>query len=262
MPQLKIATWNVNSIKVRLEHVQNFLTEYEVDALLVQETKSEDKNFPEAALKAAGYYTAFYGQKTYNGVAIISRLPLTDVVYGMPGCPDEGQKRVMAASIIHEGQVVRLVSVYVPQGENLTSEKYVYKLGWLEDYNRYLAAQQKEYGAVAAGGDYNIAPSGEDIYDPDYWGERVSASPPERAALTKLLELGYTDAQKMFPPPPNPFTWWDYRTAGFKHNRGLRIDLFLLTAPLKTMCASCHPVIEPRGWERPSDHAPVLATFI
>ena len=180
----------------------------------------------------------------------------------MPGCPDEAQKRVLAATITHQGRPVRLVSVYVPQGENLTSEKYQYKLAWLTDYHDYLTTQQKAYACVAAGGDYNIAPSGADIYDPDYWGERVSASPPEREALTEILKIGYADAQKMFPDPPNPFTWWDYRTAGFKHNRGLRIDLVLITPALAQTCAGCHPVIEPRGWERPSDHAPVLATFL
>lgn len=258
---MKIAAWNVNSVRARLPHLLRCLSEFAPDAVLLQETKSTDDNFPFAELESAGYHSAHYGQKSYNGVAIVSRSPPSDVVCGMPNRPNDEQARVLAATVQYKNKPLRLVSVYAPNGQNLESEKYHYKLEWYEDFCDYLADAKEKFCAVAAGGDYNIAPADEDIYDAEEWGEEVLASPRERAALQKIFAAGYADAHRLFSQPEKSFSWWDYRAAAFRRNRGVRIDLILLSDSLKDKCVSCAPDISPRGWERPSDHAPVIAAF-
>lgn len=258
---MKIATWNVNSVRARLPHVLLCLAEFSPDVLLLQETKTEDTNFPFDEFQDAGYETAHYGQKSYNGAAILSRLPLSDIARGMPNRPQDEQARVIAATVQYSGAPLRVVSVYAPNGQNLESEKYHYKLEWYEDFCAYLCAEKEKYGAVAAGGDYNIAPADEDIYDAEEWGEEVLASPRERAALNKIFAAGFYDAHRLFTQPEKSFSWWDYRAASFRRNRGVRIDLILLSEALKEKCIRCAPDTTPRGWERPSDHAPVAAAF-
>lgn len=258
---MKIATWNVNSVRARMPLLLRCLAGFAPDVILLQETKCTDDNFPLAELEAVGYHAAHYGQKSYNGVAIISRLPLSDITNGMPQRADDAQARVIAATVQYNGAPLRLISIYAPNGQSLESDKYQYKLEWFADCCDYLSAAKKQFSAVAAGGDYNIAPAAEDIYDAEEWGEEVLASPPERAALQKILATGYADAHRLFPQPEKSFSWWDYRAAAFRRNRGIRIDLILLSDALKDKCVSCAPDPESRGWERPSDHTPVVAVL-
>lgn len=257
---MKIAAWNVNSVRARLPHVIKWLEESQPDALLLQETKTADATFPFDELRDAGYEAAHYGEKSYNGVAIVSRLKMSGILKGMPEeRPDDSQARVIAATVEYDGAPLRLVSAYVPNGQSLESEKYQYKLEWYESFRRYLVAARKKFGAVAAGGDYNIAPADEDIFDAEEWGEDVLTSPPGRAALQKILDSGFCDAHRLFKQPEKSFSWWDYRTHAFRHNRGIRIDLILLSDEIRGKCAACAPDPDPRSWERPSDHTPVTA---
>lgn len=251
---MKIATWNVNSLKVRLPQLLDWLAAHAPDVVCLQETKLEDGNFPAQALRAAGYQAAYSGQKTYNGVAILSRAPAQDVSAGIPGFADE-QKRVVAATV--EG--VRVVCVYVPNGQSVGSDKYAYKLRWLEALRDWLAGELKVHPRLAVLGDYNVAPENEDVHDPAQWEGQVLFSEPERAALRQLLALGLRDAFRLFPQPEKSFTWWDYRMNAFKRGMGLRIDHILLSEPLAASCASCTIDVEARKAERPSDHAPVAA---
>lgn len=259
--KLNIAAWNVNSARARMPHILRFLSECEPDIVLLQETKCTDENFPAADLEEAGYVSAHHGQKSYNGVAIVSRLPLADVVCGMPNRADDPQARVVAATVQYKRKPLRLVSVYAPNGQSLESDKYQYKLEWFADFCDYLSDLQNEHGAVLAGGDYNIAPADEDVFDIEEWGLDIAVSPPERAALQKIFNAGFHDAHRLFDQPAGSFTWWDYRAASYRRNRGLRIDLMLLSAALKQHCTVCTPKTDPREWERPSDHAPVIASF-
>ena len=258
---MKIATWNVNSIRARLPHVVAWLQRAAPDVLLLQETKSMDDNFPFEELRACGYESVHYGQKSYNGVAIVARLPLADIVRGMSNRAADAQARVISATTEYAGAPLRVISAYVPNGQNLESDKYQYKLEWLADFYDYVFAAKQNYGAVVAGGDYNIAPFSEDIYDAEEWGEEILASPPERAALNKIIDAGFADAHRLFSSSPSSFSWWDYRQAAFRRNRGIRIDLILISSPLISACQSCATDSTPRGWERPSDHAPVVAVL-
>ncbi|MBL8511884.1 MAG: exodeoxyribonuclease III [Betaproteobacteria bacterium] len=253
---MKLVTWNVNSLNVRLPHVLDWLKTHQPDALCLQELKMEDAKFPVSAFDEIGYNTVFDGQKTYNGVAIVSRARPEDVSRGMPGYEDP-QKRVIAATI--EG--VRVVCVYIPNGQSVDSEKYTYKLGWLKALHEFMAAEIRTYGDVALLGDYNIAPDDRDVYDPKAWAGQVLCSEPERAAFQRLLDLGLQDSFRLFPQPESSFTWWDYRMNGFKRNLGLRIDHILVTANLASACQEVTIDLEPRRLERPSDHAPVVATL-
>lgn len=261
---MKVAAWNVNSIRARLPHVLRWLESAQTDALCLQETKVADDAFPHDAFAELGYVCAAHGQKAYNGVAIVSRTPPEDVVCGMPGRED-AQARVIAATIRagKEGgrEKARVISAYVPNGQSPDSDKYDYKLGWLGDFRDYLAAARADYGLVAAGGDYNIAPADEDIYDADAWGEGILATPRERAAFRELLAAGYADAFRLFEREGGMFSWWDYRKAAYLRNMGLRIDHFLLSEELAKRAGSCVIDRTPREWERPSDHAPVVAEF-
>ncbi len=253
---MKLATWNVNSLKVRLPQVLQWLAENPVDALCLQETKTIDDKFPVADLEAAGYHVAFTGQKTYNGVAILSRHVMTDVVKGNPYFEDE-QQRLIAATI----NGIRVICAYVPNGQSVDSDKYAYKLRWLEALQRWLAEELAAHDNLAILGDYNIAPDDRDVHDPVAWQGNVLVSAPERAAFQRLLEMNLQDAFRLFEQPEKLFSWWDYRQMAFRRNMGLRIDHILLSAPLAKRCSACVIDKLPRKWEQPSDHTPVIATI-
>jgi len=253
---MKLATWNVNSLKVRLPHVLDWLAANPVDVLCLQETKLQDADFPVAELQAAGYHSVYSGQKTYNGVAILSRMPGDDVQFGIPGFADE-QKRVVAATF--DG--VRAVCVYVPNGQSVDSDKYQYKLGWLDALHAWLKDELARYPQLALLGDYNIAPEDRDVYDPEAWRGNVLVSEPERDQFRNLEQLGLRDSFRMFEQPDKSYSWWDYRMMAFRRNRGLRIDHILLSEPLAAQCKSCVIDREPRKLERPSDHTPVVVEF-
>jgi len=251
---MRIASWNVNSLKVRLPQVLEWLDRHRPDALCLQELKLEDTNFPVAALQAAGYSAAFSGQKTYNGVAILSRAPAASVVCGIAGF-DDPQRRVIGAEV--DG--VRLVCAYVPNGQSVDSDKYRYKLDWLAAFSTWLEQELAQHPRLAVLGDYNIAPEDRDVYDPKAWEGQVLVSPPERDAFRRLIGLGLRDSFRLFQQPEKSYSWWDYRMNGFKRNLGLRIDHILLSPDLAASCSSCSIDLEPRRNERPSDHAPVIA---
>jgi exodeoxyribonuclease-3 len=253
---MKIATWNVNSLKVRLPHVIEWLEASQVDVLCLQETKMEDKAFPYADLEGAGYHAAHNGQKTYNGVAILARSTLEDVVRDIPAFADE-QKRVIAATV--NGQ--RVVCAYMPNGQAVGSDKYEYKLRWLAALADLLRDELQRWPQLVLLGDYNIAPEDRDVHDPAAWKDHILCSEPERAAFRKFLELGLADAFRLFEQPEKIYSWWDYRQMGFRRNHGLRIDHILLSKPLAAACRACVIDKAPRKLERPSDHAPVMATL-
>lgn len=250
---MKIATWNVNSLKVRLPHVLGWLAEQRPDVLCLQETKLEDQVFPHEALAAAGYQAVFSGQKTYNGVAILARNHVPqDARRGIKGYEDP-QQRVMAATI----GGLRIVCVYVPNGQEVGCDKYAYKLEWLNALQAWLQDELQVHPQLLLLGDYNIAPDDRDVHDPKAWQGRILCSEAERTAFQGLLGLGLVDAYRLFEQPEKSFSWWDYRMQGFRRNLGLRIDLILLTQTLAKCCTASAIDRAPRGWERPSDHAPV-----
>ncbi|MFT4046035.1 MAG: exodeoxyribonuclease III [Solimonas sp.] len=253
---MRIATWNVNSLNVRLPHLLDWLKRHAVDVVALQELKLIDEAFPHAELQAAGYRAVSNGQKTYNGVALLARREIADVVRDMDGFGDE-QKRVIAATI--DG--IRFISVYVVNGQAVGSEKYAYKLRFLEALHGYLAAELDRHPLLAVGGDYNIAPASEDTHDPRQWEGEILCSAAERAGLRRLCALGLCDAYRLFPQAPGGFTWWDYRAGAFARNQGLRIDHWLLSAPLAARASAAHIDLAPRRLERPSDHAPLIVEF-
>jgi len=250
---LKIAAWNVNSLKVRLPQLLDWLAAEQPDAICLQELKLEDSKFPLADIERAGYQAAYSGQKTYNGVAILSREMPDDVEFGIAGLEDP-QRRVISASF---GDL-RLVCAYVPNGQSLDSEKYQYKLGWLRSFKGWLRDELQRYPAMAVTGDFNIAPEDRDVHDPKAWEGQVLVSAPERAAFQELLGLGLKDSFRLFEQPEKSFSWWDYRMNAFKRNLGLRIDHVLLSEPLAARCKSSRILVDVRKLERPSDHAPVI----
>lgn len=250
---MRLATWNVNSLKVRLPHVLDWLAANPVEVLCLQETKQTDSDFPQAELQAAGYHSIFSGQKTYNGVAILSREPSSDVQIGIPDFADE-QKRVIAATV-HD---LRVVCVYVPNGQAVDSDKYRYKLGWLDALCEWLKLELKRYPKLVLLGDYNIAPEDRDVHDPKAWEGNVLVSDPEREKLRSLEQLGLRDSFRLFEQPDKSFSWWDYRMMAFRRNHGLRIDHILISEPLVAQCKSCVIDKAPRKLERPSDHTPVV----
>jgi exodeoxyribonuclease-3 len=253
---MRLATWNVNSLKVRLPQVLQWLTENPIDVLCIQETKLTDDKFPLAEIEAAGYGAVFTGQKTYNGVAILSKHAMSEVVKGNPLLEDE-QQRLIAATI--EG--MRVVCAYMPNGQAVGSDKYQYKLKWLAALHDWMAEEMKAHENLALLGDYNIAPDERDVHDPAAWEGQVLFSEPEREQFRHLLALGFKDAFRLFEQPEKIFSWWDYRMLGFRRNAGLRIDHILLSAPLAARCSACVVDKLPRKWEQPSDHAPVVATL-
>ena len=253
---MKIATWNVNSMNVRQAQVIEWLQSHEPDVLVLQEIKQLTEKFPADSLEEIGYHSIASGQKTYNGVAVISKVPPADPVVEIPGFEDP-QRRVLATSI--DG--LRVVNLYVPNGSEVGSEKYAYKLNWLAALRDFLEQELEQHENLVVLGDFNIAPADADVYDPEKWGDAILCSPLEREALGKLIDLGLTDVFRKFDQPEGTFSWWDYRAAGFRRNAGLRIDLILTSASMTGRCTASYVDKEPRAWERPSDHAPVVAEF-
>lgn len=251
---MKLATWNVNSLKVRLPHLTDWLQSTQPDVVCLQELKLEDAKFPREPLEMLGYAAVFSGQKTYNGVAILSRHAIEDVQVGLPGFEDP-QKRVIAATTAG----VRTVCLYAPNGQAVGSEKYDYKLRWYAALRDWLEKEIVRHPRLAVLGDLNIAPEDRDVHDPKAWEGQVHVSEPERAAFRALLGLGFKDAFRLFEQAEKSYSWWDYRMMGFRRNAGLRIDFVLLSAPLASECTGCTIDKAPRKLERPSDHTPVIA---
>lgn len=253
---MKIASWNVNSLKVRLPHLTQWLAQAHPDVLALQETKLEDAHFPVDELAAAGYQAVYAGQKSYNGVAILARndegLRFENVLTDVPGLEDP-QRRVLAATV----GGIRVIDLYVVNGKAVGDEKYTYKLRWLECVREFLAGEIARYPKLVVLGDFNIAPEDRDVYDPLAWEERVLCSSPERAALKAITDLGLHDSFRLFEQTAGHFSWWDYRQGAFRRNMGLRIDLILLGNALKSAARAAAIDREPRHWERPSDHTPI-----
>lgn len=251
---MKIATWNVNSLAVRLPQVLDWLQAQQPDVLALQETKLTDDKFPKEAIAAAGYQTVFFGQPTYNGVALLSRHPLEAVQCGIPGL-DDAQARVIAATV--DG--VRVIDCYFPNGQAPDSDKFAYKMQWLDALQAWVIAELQRSPRLVLLGDFNIAPEDRDVYDPVAWAGQIHCTPEERAHFRQLLDLGLIDAFRAFEQPPKSWSWWDYRNLAFRKNQGLRIDHILVSAALRPALQSCSIDKTPRKNERPSDHAPVIA---
>lgn len=253
---MRLASWNVNSIRARLEHVRDWLRHAAPDVLCLQETKVEDAKFPEEALADCGYRTVFFGQKAYNGVAIAARfgLDVDDVQKNLADDADDAPRRLLAATI--DG--VRVVNVYVPNGQAVGAEAFAYKLAWLARLRAELAERHAPGEMLLVCGDFNVAPQPIDVYDPARWDGRVLFHPKERAAFAELLAWGLVDAYRARHPAPGAYTWWDYRTGAFRNNQGLRIDHVLVTEPLAGRVRDIRIDLTPRRRERPSDHAPLL----
>lgn len=259
---MKLATWNVNSLNVRLTHVLDWLRENPVDVLCLQETKQEDNKFPYAELKEAGYNAVHAGQKTYNGVAILSKHDMIDVEHGIAGFHsiagyEVEQKRVIAATI----NGLRVVCIYIVNGQAVGSEKYEYKMRWLTSLIDWLSSELKKHPNLVLLGDYNIAPEDRDCHDPAAWIGQILVSPREREMFAKITALGLHDSFRLFEQPEKSFSWWDYRMMGFRRNFGMRIDHILVSDALKNKCLSCIIDKAPRKLERPSDHTPVILTI-
>jgi exodeoxyribonuclease-3 len=275
---IRIAAWNVNSLKVRLPHVLRWLQDQErnqqpIDALCLQELKLTDDKYPHAELEAAGYLSIAAGQKTYNGVAIIVRKAALASIASdasttflkptrnIPGNEDE-QQRILAATIPFAGiPPIRLISAYFPNGQSPDSDKFAYKLDWLSKLQDWLTEELQQNQRLALLGDFNIAPDDADVHDPKAWEGQNLVSPPERNAFQELIKLGFSDSFRMFEQAPKTFSWWDYRMMGFRRNAGMRIDHILLSAALQEQCSASLVDKAPRSWEQPSDHAPVIATI-
>jgi len=253
---LTVASWNVNSIKARLDHLVNWCESARPDVVALQETKTVDAGFPFETLSTLGYHAEISGQPSYNGVAILSREAPQEVVTGIPGFTDE-QKRVLGVRF----QDLFVLNLYVPNGSAVGSEKYAYKLAWLDALLAWLPTLQAANQKLLIVGDFNVAPDDRDVHDPVAWRDQILCSEPERARIQQLLGLGFVDTFRMFEPAAGNFSWWDYRAAGFRRNLGLRIDLSLASTVLAANCVASVIDREPRGWEKPSDHAPVVTRF-
>jgi exodeoxyribonuclease-3 len=255
-----VATWNVNSLKVRLGHLTDWLGQHRADVVCLQETKLPDDRFPADALRTAGYDSVFAGQKTYNGVAILLKhgtgAGLADVQVNLPDFQDD-QKRLLAATV--DG--LRVVCAYVPNGQAVGTDKYEYKLRWLDALAQWLRGELARHDKLLIAGDFNIAPEPRDVHDPVVWEGQVLFSAPERAAFRALLDLGLRDSFRLFEQPERSYTWWDYRNLAFRRKLGLRIDHILMSSALAATCTACAIDVEPRRREQPSDHAPVVATL-
>jgi exodeoxyribonuclease-3 len=250
---MKVASWNVNSLNVRMPHLSTWLATAAPDIVALQETKLEDAKFPLEALTTLGYHSVFSGQKTYNGVALLTREPVRDVVTDIPGL-DDPQRRILIGSV----GGLRVVNLYVVNGQSVGSEKYAYKLHWLARVRDYLAAELQHFPQMIVMGDFNIAPQDRDVHDPAAWHEQILCSTPERAALAQLQALGLHDSFRLFEAEAGHYSWWDYRQAAFRRNLGLRIDLILVSEALRARCRGASIDRNPRTWERASDHTPVL----
>jgi exodeoxyribonuclease-3 len=254
---MKIASWNVNSLNVRMPHLEQWLRLAQPDVIALQETKLEDARFPDDALALLGYRSVFSGQKTYNGVAILSRVKASDVQIGIPGFEDD-HRRVIAATI--EG--VRIVNLYVVNGKAVGDVKYTHKLRWLAAVRDWLRKELLRFPKMVVLGDFNVAPDDRDVHDPKRWHEKILCSTPERGALQDILALGLHDSFRLHHQDGGHYSWWDYRTFAFDRGLGLRIDLVLVSDALRQCCAAAWIDMEPRGWERASDHTPVLAEIV
>ena len=256
---MKLATWNVNSLKVRFVHLHAWLVANPVDFVCLQETKLVDDGFPAAALAEDGYQSRFAGQKTYNGVALLVRNGCTiadDVQVNLPNFEDP-QRRLIAATV--DG--IRVISAYFPNGQSVGSDKFQYKMRWIAALTAWLRDEVARHPKLALGGDFNIAPEARDVHDPALWEGQVLFSEPERAAFRGLVELGLVDTFRLFEQPERSFSWWDYRQLAFRRKMGLRIDHILASSALAKACTGCTIDVAPRRLEQPSDHAPVVATF-
>ncbi len=253
---MKIASWNVNSLRVRLPHVLDWLAQQKPDVVALQETKTVDKDFPLDELKNAGYQVAFKGQPAYNGVALLSKFPLTEIAFDAEfNC--DAQCRIIAATI----NGIRVINVYVPNGSAVGSDKYDFKINWFKSLRAALVLEQKKYDSIIILGDFNVAPEDKDVYNPGLLQGQVLVSDLERQQLQDILNLGFEDVFRRFPQPDKAFSWWDYRMLAFRRNHGLRIDLILASKAIAPKCQSCEIDKNPRKLERPSDHAPVIAVF-
>ncbi len=268
---MKLATWNVNSLAVRLPQVLDWLAAQAavseanpspapVDVLVLQETKLNDDKFPRAEIEAAGYAVQFHGQKTYNGVAILSRAGALDVVRNIPGF-DDPQARVIAGTVVGVRGDVRVIGGYFPNGQAPDSDKFAYKMRWLDALHDWVASELQAHPQLVLMGDFNVAPEDRDVYDPVAWAGQIHCTPQERAQFQRLVDLGLTDAFRLFEQPPKSWSWWDYRNLAFRKNQGLRIDHILVSAALKDRVAACTIDKLPRKNERPSDHAPVVLSL-
>jgi len=253
---MQLATWNVNSLGVRLPQVLDWLAAHPVDVLVLQETKLTDEKFPHADIAAAGYRAQWFGQRTYNGVALLSREEGVDVVRNIPGFEDE-QARVIAATVAG----VRCIGAYFPNGQAPDSDKFVYKMRWMDALRAWVKDELQRHPALVLMGDFNVAPEDRDVYDPVAWAGQIHCTPEERAQFAGLLALGLVDAFRQFEQPPKSWSWWDYRNLAFRKNQGLRIDHILVSPALKDRTTACVIDKLPRKNERPSDHAPVVITI-
>ncbi len=256
---MQLATWNVNSLAVRLPQVLEWLDAHPMQALVLQETKLTDDKFPHAELEAAGYAATWFGQKTYNGVALLSRGPATEIVRNIPGF-DDPQARVITATVpcASAGSKLRVIGAYVPNGQAPDSDKFAYKMRWLAALREFVRAELAAHADLVLMGDFNIAPEDRDVYDPVAWAGQILCTPEERGHFQALQGLGLTDAFRLFEQPPKSWSWWDYRNLAFRKNQGLRIDHILVSSALQGRVAACTIDKAPRRNERPSDHAPVL----
>ena len=253
---MQLATWNVNSLTVRLPQVLDWLAATPVDALVLQETKTTDDKFPKDAIEAAGYQVAFFGQKTYNGVALLSRTPINDVVKNIPGFEDD-MARVIAGTVAD----VRVIGAYFPNGQAPDSDKFVYKMRWLEALQHWLREELQRHAKLVLLGDFNITVDDRDVWDPVGLKDTIHCTMEERAHFQALLDLGMHDAFRLFEQPEKCYSWWDYREFAFRRNRGLRIDHILVSDALKANVQACVIDKAPRKNERPSDHTPVVMTL-
>ena len=253
---MKLATWNVNSLAVRLPQLLDWLQTHPVDAVVLQETKLTDDKFPHAELAAAGYHAAWFGQKTYNGVALLSRTPSTDIVRNIPGFVDSSA-RVIAGTV--EG--LRIVGAYFPNGQAPGTDKFAYKMLWLDALRVWLTDELSRHPKLVLLGDFNIAPEDRDVHDPVLWAGQIHCTDEERAHFRALVDIGLHDAFRLFEQPPKCWSWWDYRNLAFRKNQGLRIDHILVSQALKARVSACDIDKAPRKNERPSDHAPVIVTL-
>jgi exodeoxyribonuclease-3 len=254
---MRIATWNVNSIRARFERVVPWIEQHSPDVLCLQETKCADEIFPNEALADLGYQVVHYGQKTYNGVAILSKHRMEDVVRGLPGDAPDSQRRVLGVTI---GDVM-LLNLYVVNGEAVGSAKFAHKLDWLSKLAAFVESRYDMHEKVILTGDFNVTFDDRDVHDPELWREKILCSTPEREALRHLMRPGYVDAFRKFHEEGGHYTWWDFRTRGFQRGFGLRIDHFLMSPPALAACSAVEIDLAARGGEKPSDHAPVLATL-
>ncbi len=253
---MKIASWNVNSLKVRLDHVLQWLESEQPDVLALQETKMTDDVFPEQVFVDAGWHVVYSGQKTYNGVAIIAKEAPKDIITDIPDL-DDPQRRILAATV----NDIRIIDLYVVNGSAPGTEKFAYKMDWLDKVTAFIEQQQAEYEDVVVLGDFNIAPDDRDVHDPIKWKDKILCTKEERNALDRILDLGFQDSFRLLHDDSGVFSWWDYRMNGFARGLGLRIDLILCTDEMSEAVTASYIDLEPRKWERPSDHTPVVTEF-